>query len=1209
MGYDEIRKMFNAFIEQNSLERVDGFEEFKRIFQEIQLRYGGIDQALRDLKDVLESRKGNGTLIKDTLCCALNPDQLSYGARFRGKVDMNNACFGNNSNLLDSMANFQNHPDVTWQYYADCSGQFLQYPGSNRQCDAAQISKTAGPLVEEWFVEKLHMEMKNIVVVYDNGGMTKERRAAMTEAVSKTLKTLTHLDKVNLVVFPVNNSTRSASPESCRDRLFIANQKNIEYLQRFVQSTQGASGTADIFQALELAYSMLLKERQQHLTRYDQGKSMVILLIDRQKDLPASRPKHDSIVNLVARYEQQLNRSLLHFIYVLETSRPSQNFSSVTLSELQMILQAPQGPDRKGSLMVYTDLDVFTEQVPHYFRRLPPRIDKEKTMITPLVDQKLGLFVTLATPVYNATKNGVIGFAAVQATLASVFSGIVSFDYGVHSYAYLIETRHGHVLLHPKLRDPDITKNEDSLFPPLEIVEPDLSEDQRQKLLTPGILSRKFNATLRQGRSSFSSEMKEILPPQPAIVYYQRLIETNMCIVMVYFDADSEQIIPIKLMDNDLHASYHRVDLLIDTPLENKLQKDFVCQLDGRLVAYNESVIKLSPGVFKNPELYKYTPEDFHQAAILTKFLLANVPTTLIRDGKFFGTSTGFLRIFPGVQMSNSFNHVDSKWFKKSVSRSGDLVVHRDQLCEVHKKEVIILSKAITSRLQNTDKLQGVLGATMSLRHFTGNLFNIVTGCYSNDFQCHLLDDSGYFLDIVTTSSSVVDRHITVIYPWLADRLVNNNHLQQDWCTEISDGYHKLIYTISGDISDISSLEPCHHFSLQRIPATNMYLLVLMNRTTSSCSDTDSAQMCASCQVPSPDLTQPANLPQCKFCLYAAQSHCQCPCYCDSDFDQCDSQYKQRSPGATFPYTSCYDSPCHETDPLLLPSVPKPSIPPCNIPCATVDDLVFCTSLQHCKVSYDQFPVCIWRNQSEIDQISTKPLLTPPQRALSGGTDVPTPPKPVMVPSKDKTEPGIHTLPRPTNEPPEGTTSRTDIPTPPGSTSGTLVSSPHKPTNDLSKDSTTGPLFPTPPIPSSEPPSDTTTTLPEPKGSTSRSPLLDPHGSTPHSIAQPGATELTASTATTLKNVPIERKEEAEDHRTGLIVGVVIACCAVVLILAFILVKLYRKKFHQAETDNTGGKYLTGSTIFDSTLFNRSTERVTLGMAPTSTVPYEPMWK
>ncbi|KAK3610549.1 hypothetical protein CHS0354_008984 [Potamilus streckersoni] len=564
---------------------------------------------------------------------------------------------------------------------------------------------------------------------------------------------------------------------------------------------------------------------------------------------------------------------------------------------------------------------------------------------------------------------------------------------------------------------------------------------------------------------------------------------------------------------------------------------------------------------------------------------------------RFFGTSTGLLRIFPGVQMSNSFNHVDSKWFKKSVSRSGDLVVHRDQLSEVNKKEVIILSKAITSRLQNADKLQGVLGATLSPRHFTGNLYNTVTGCYSKDFQCHLLDDSGYFLDTATTGSSVMGSHITVIYPWLADKLVNNYHLQQDWCTGISDGFHKLIYTISGDIIDVSSLDPCLQFSLQSIPATNMYLLVLINRTTGSCKDADSSQMCASCQSPSPDLTRPVNLPQCRFCLYATQTHCQCPCYCDSDFDQCNSQYKQRPPRATFPYTSCYDSPLWETDSLLLPTVPKPSIPPCKIPCATVEDMVFCTSLHHCKISDDQFPVCIWRNKSEIVQISTKTPLTPPQPTLPGGSDLPTPLKSTVVPSKGTSGLGIHT---------------------PVSTNGIVIPSPRKPSNNPYKDSTTWSLFPTPPRPTNEPSSDSTTrsdinillkpTNGTPRGSTSRSPPLDPHGSSQPSVAQPGATQLTASTDTTLKNVPLQRKGESEDSKTGLIVGVVIACIAV-LFLAFILVKLYGKKFCQAGTDSTGGKYLTGSAMFDSTVFNHSTESVSLGMAPASTVPYEPMGK
>ena len=54
-----------------------------------------------------------------------------------------------------------------------------------------------------------------------------------------------------------------------------------------------------------------------------------------------------------------------------------------------------------------------------------------------------GVSMTLAQPVYNLTSNQVLGVAAVDASIATVFSEIANFDIGENSYAFLFETSNG----------------------------------------------------------------------------------------------------------------------------------------------------------------------------------------------------------------------------------------------------------------------------------------------------------------------------------------------------------------------------------------------------------------------------------------------------------------------------------------------------------------------------------------------------------------------------------------------------------------------------------------------------------------------------------------------------------------------------------------------------------------------------------------------
>lgn len=84
---------------------------------------------------------------------------------------------------------------------------------------------------------------------------------------------------------------------------------------------------------------------------------------------------------------------------------------------------------------------------------------------------------------------------------------------------------------------------------------------------------------------------------------------------------------------------------------------------------------------------------------------------------------------------------------------------------------------------------------------------------------------------------------------------------------------------------------------------------------------------------------------------------------------------------------------------------------------------------------------------------------------------------------------------------------------------------------------------------------------------------------------------------------------KSDDDRGGLsgggIAAIVIAVLAVVLITIFVVIKFYGKKFRRPVDESS--KYLQGSSMFDSTVFNRSQDQVTIGAAPSSTIPYQEM--
>ncbi|XP_052104921.1 uncharacterized protein LOC127737984 [Mytilus californianus] len=761
--------------------------------------------------------------------------------------------------------NYQTVPSVLWQYYADIDGDFVEYPDSNsHQCD--KNGNIISPLTEDWFAVKHTKTEKNLVIVYDVGSniestvdsQGRKFSEVVKEAIKQTLQTLTPNDKVNIIAF---NGTAQIT-NMCKNKLFIANQRNKDILSQFVTTMGKPGGRSDYSVGLEAAYKILETENAD---------------------------------------KQGLN------ITIRPTGVSNQN----------------------GIVYFFPDLKGFPTGVAKEFTSSIPftvNTDKEYTVIAPVIEDKLGLKMTISVPVIDKlSNNSVTGTAAVDVSMATMFTEIEDFELGVHSYAFLLEKRHAHVLLHPKLKDPANTihdKGEDDIFPSIQTLEPNLSQEQIKKITTEGKIG------------SFSA--------------------------------------------------------------------------------------KLSPSVFVDSEVYKFTEENLPKVGTLSDFLSGRNNTNIIKEGikkeiwhslietqslidywrnsrnkaieRFFGSPSGVFKMYPGVALSNTFDHIQYKWYKKSVARNQDLVFTSGRISEFTTKDVMILSRALSENMDSKDpgtvtSLQGVVGATLTHSQLTAMLINNVDDCTMNGLECHIIDNNGYFLTFGTErQNGKYKSHLTQKFPWLASQLIRKNLLKHVWCTSMSEGNHELSYSIQIPVieHDVGAADVCRRYVIGAVNGTNLFILVVNGRGENKCTESkDQTEVCESCG---------ATYAKCSQCINGNQLTCQCPCYCEVDFDQCSSQFNDTN-STTFPHSACYYEPLYRK--LTEFNQPKPVIS-CKVPCQAIEEKTKCRTLVHCKWDTTiQFPLCVY------DEVTTTATPTRTTRKLNLPTKKPNlPTKKPNIPTK-----------------------------------------------------------------------------------------------------------------------------------------------------------------------------------------------------------------
>eukprot|EP00058_Branchiostoma_floridae_P028142 XP_002613633.1 hypothetical protein BRAFLDRAFT_93674 [Branchiostoma floridae] len=293
--------------------------------------------------------------------------------------------------------------------------------------------------------------------------------------------------------------------------------------------------------------------------------------------------------------------------------------------------------------------------------------------------------------------------------------------------------------------------------------------------------------------------------------------------------------------------------------------------------------------------------------------------------------------------------------YARALSRPEDYTFSRPVPSLFGGGNMVTISRAILHT--KTEQLLGVIAADITEKYFYSMLYSEVPECLSDEYDCFLLDDSGYFMEsldntttyyLSTFNNNIRDMehdHLTHRFPWLAKTLiVRGEYLRAEWCNNYATQNAQLFYDTTGFIGlEVTTGPPCYQFALHPINSTNTFILTLHNRHTYNCDDRP--------------ITVGGN---------------QCPCICDWYYDSCTNEIQRL----------LSDIPCPPSPKDLTTVGPGPPYPPgpeveeCGERCSAQSDNISCEALPHCVWQEEMdFPVC---TENSIDMSAYFPCLFVP---------------------------------------------------------------------------------------------------------------------------------------------------------------------------------------------------------------------------------------
>ncbi|XP_066284042.1 VWFA and cache domain-containing protein 1-like, partial [Branchiostoma lanceolatum] len=454
-----------------------------------------------------------------------------------------------------------------------------------------------------------------------------------------------------------------------------------------------------------------------------------------------------------------------------------------------------------------------------------------------------------------------------------------------------------------------------------------------------------------------------------ATFYYEPIPDTKYSVVLCLYEDDETIAIPTKVTPADnTNVQYHRLDLLY---MNNATGDTEFCSLYGEYAAPDESTIKFPPEAFADPIKYLNTLETFEDVVGIERFI-NDFTGTMANPGliggarsdaivsaemeqywkkngqesvwRYFGTENGVFRILPGIITDKRYDPTRQTWYARALSRPEDYTFSRPVPSPFGGGNMVTISRVISHT--KTEEVFGVIAADITETYYYSMLYTEVPECLSDEYDCFLLDDSGYFMESLDSgyvstfnnnTRSMKHDHLTHRFPWLAKYLtVRGEYLRSEWCNNYATQNSQLFYDTTGFIGlEVTTGPPCYQFALYPINATNTFILTLHNRQTYHCDDrpviVGGNQNCSCNDI-------------CQTCSTEDLQVCQCPCVCDWNYESCTNEI----------FRLLSDIPCpspHKDIDIKgegPPYSPGPEMQDCEERCSAKTDNITCEALSHC---------------------------------------------------------------------------------------------------------------------------------------------------------------------------------------------------------------------------------------------------------------------
>ncbi|XP_071139285.1 voltage-dependent calcium channel subunit alpha-2/delta-2-like isoform X3 [Mytilus edulis] len=506
MGFSNfIEVQYNKAESYITFEKNNGVELVKEMATQLEKMLGKKMAALKDLVNAAETAVRDHKWREDMRIGdvqywdAKNHSQLhdilSYNERFlqsinesvstvhipveiyNGNIDILNGLKWSNDLDQAFMKNYENDPDILWQYFGSQTGFMRTFPGSKwsiKHDDVDLFDVRRRP----WYTQGSSSPKDMLILIDTSGSVHGQALSLIKVAVKSILDTLGENDFVNIA-----NFSKSVTFVSCFETFVQANHRNKKILKEGVDAL-----TAKDMANYESALTFAFDEFDKFDNSSDSGAKcnrMIMLLTDGGTD---DAEKVFNERNFKRPDEDQVRV----FTYAVgQTANPNRGIRWMACANRGKFSEIPAMGAIRARVQGY--VDVIARPVV-----LSNRHDMKWNSVY-RDGLGLGMMTTVTLPVYNKTDNAdrqanqtILGVMGTDVTTAQMEKYTPVWKLGPNGYSFAINAN-GYVMFHPKLRVHDDFKDPPNMdFLDIEVENKEKEEtksvgNQLRKNMTDGI--------------------------------------------------------------------------------------------------------------------------------------------------------------------------------------------------------------------------------------------------------------------------------------------------------------------------------------------------------------------------------------------------------------------------------------------------------------------------------------------------------------------------------------------------------------------------------------------------------------------------------------------------------------------------------------------------------------------------------------------------